>query len=234
MAHVERIDLLLRRSSCRRPSTSRDEQRRDRAASARRGCAVPQAVLDAVEAGEARVVDATGQPVRQAVDRAVGVAERAVGGAEPLVDEVCGQPVAPGRGEVGCARSRRAAATTRPRSPGSACARSPRTLASAGIMSAWLTGKHRSVAPCAGPATVHGRTGDDVVVLHDAPERVRAGAQIRPPWCASFPGRAARRRRTRRPPRVDQQDVARGWCRCCRAGSPAGRRGCSSSRCRTR
>jgi hypothetical protein len=65
-----------------------------------RRLAVPEPVLEAVEAAPRRVVHATGQPVRQPVDLRIGVAERAVGRTELQVREVCRQPVAPGPCEV--------------------------------------------------------------------------------------------------------------------------------------
>ena len=62
-----------------------DESRRAMERERRCRFAVPQSVLDAVEAREVRVVHAAGQTVGEAVDAAVEVAEGAVGRAEPLV-----------------------------------------------------------------------------------------------------------------------------------------------------
>ena len=64
------------------------------------GLAVPQAVLDAVQAGEALVADAARQAVRQPVDREAEVAEAVVGRADPLPVELGGQPVLLGLRDV--------------------------------------------------------------------------------------------------------------------------------------
>src|SRR5262249_5210839 len=62
--------------------------------------AVPQAVLDAVEAGEVLVLDAFRQSVGAAVDLLVEVLEGAVGGAERGVGAVGGEPVGAGLVQV--------------------------------------------------------------------------------------------------------------------------------------
>ncbi|CAG7655807.1 hypothetical protein SBRY_70250 [Actinacidiphila bryophytorum] len=65
-----------------------------------RGLAVPQPVLDPVEAGEVLVGGRAGSTGHRPVDGRVRVAEGVVGRAHPLVDQMCGQPVAAGRGQV--------------------------------------------------------------------------------------------------------------------------------------
>ena len=72
----------------------------------RGGLTVPQAVLQPVEAGEARVVHAAGQPGGAPVDRAVEVAERAVRRPEPFVGQVRGCPGGAGGAEVAAVHGR--------------------------------------------------------------------------------------------------------------------------------
>ncbi len=64
------------------------------------GLAVPEAVLQPQEAGEALVLVLVGEAVRPSVDLAVEVGEGAVGGAQRGVLQVRDEPVGPGRGEV--------------------------------------------------------------------------------------------------------------------------------------
>lgn len=64
------------------------------------GLAVPQAVLDAMKAGEILVVHAVRQSVGPSVDLLVEVLEGAVGGAEGGIGAVRGEPVGAGLAEV--------------------------------------------------------------------------------------------------------------------------------------
>ncbi|MEH3078538.1 MAG: hypothetical protein PGN11_18045 [Quadrisphaera sp.] len=62
--------------------------------------AVEETVLQAVQAGEVRVVDALLVPLGQPVDGLPEVAEAVVGRPDPLPGQLCGQPVATSGGEV--------------------------------------------------------------------------------------------------------------------------------------
>jgi hypothetical protein len=61
---------------------------------------VPEAVLEAVQPGEALVAVAVRVAVGQAVDRQAQVAEAVVGGADAFPVELGGQPVLLGLGDV--------------------------------------------------------------------------------------------------------------------------------------
>lgn len=62
-----------------------------------RGLAMPESVLQAVEAGEARIIHAAGQAERSTVDHVVVGVEHSVSAAEALPRKSRGQPMRPGR-----------------------------------------------------------------------------------------------------------------------------------------